>query len=93
MQQPLDPAALAALVQTIILEHGTRHRAEVIAPDQNILEFVDSFGLVNVLLALESRLDITLDLADVDLASLTRFGDFLDFVAGACQADRRAAQG
>jgi acyl carrier protein len=92
--QPLTRAHIAATVESVILEHASRHQAQAgaIGADQSILEFVDSFGLVNVIMDVESRLGVTIDLAEVDLGELVRFASFVSFLVATCAAAGHTAR-
>lgn len=48
--------------------------------DQDLLEFVDSFGFVQLLMAIEEPLGIELDLTTTDLGSIVRFDDLIAFI-------------
>jgi acyl carrier protein len=48
---------------------------------QDLLEFVDSFGFVQLLMTIEVPLGIELDLTTVDLGDIVRFGDLVTFIA------------
>lgn len=48
--------------------------------DQNLLEFVDSFGFLNLILHVEQVLGMELDLSEVDLSELVQFGELVDFL-------------
>jgi len=52
----------------------------VIDHHQDLLEFVDSFGFVQLLMSIEAPLGVELDLTSVDLGSIARFGDLVTFV-------------
>ncbi len=45
----------------------------------NILEFVDSFGFVQLIMDIENRLKIEVDLTDVDLGSIVEFDNLVQF--------------
>ena len=47
---------------------------------QDLLEFVDSFGFVQLLMAVEEPLGVELDLTTVDLGSIVRFDDLTAFI-------------
>ena len=54
----------------------------VVDGNQDLLEFVDSFGFVQLLMAIEAPLGVELDLTTVDLGSIVRFDDLTAFVLG-----------
>lgn len=47
---------------------------------QDLLEFVDSFGFVQLLMTVEEPLGIQLDLTTVDLGAIVRFDDLVKFI-------------
>lgn len=47
---------------------------------RDLLEFVDSFGFVQLLMAVEEPLGIELDLTTVDLGSIVRLDDLTAFI-------------
>jgi len=51
-----------------------------IGPDQNLLELVDSFGFAELILEIESDLQIELPLDRVDLASIVHVDRLISFV-------------
>lgn len=53
---------------------------DAISDDQDLLEFIDSFGFVQLLMSIEPPLGVELDLTAVDLGSIVRFGDLVGFV-------------
>ena len=60
----------------------------VIDDHQDLLEFVDSFGFVQLLMAIEGPLNIELDLTSIDLGSIVRFDDLVAFIVkSACDAN------
>jgi acyl carrier protein len=54
----------------------------VVDGNQDLLEYVDSFGFVQLLMAIEGPLGVELDLTTVDLGSIVRFDDLTAFVLG-----------
>ena len=66
--------ALAIMVPDSLSEHS------VIDDHQDLLEYVDSFGFVQLLMSIEQPLGIELDLTSVDLGSIVRFGDLVAFI-------------
>jgi len=54
----------------------------VVEGHQDLLEFVDSFGFVQLIMAIEEPLGVELDLTSVDLGSIVRFDDLTTFVLG-----------
>lgn len=67
--------ALTTIAPNRLTEHS------VIDHHQDLLEFVDSFGFVQLLMSIEAPLGVELDLTSVDLGSIARFGDLVTFVA------------
>lgn len=63
---------------TVVPDRFSDHSA--IDDHQDLLEFVDSFGFVQLLMSIEAPLDIELDLTSVDLGSIVRFGDLVAFI-------------
>ena len=57
-----------------------RHGDLLVEPGQNLLELVDSFGFAELILELESELDVELPLKDVDLASIVHADRLISFV-------------
>lgn len=51
-----------------------------IHPDQNLLEMVDSFGFAELILDMESALDIELPLDRVDLADIVHVENLVAFI-------------
>ena len=54
--------------------------SSAIASNQDLLEFVDSFGFVQLLMSIEEPLGVELDLTGIDLGSIVRFEDLTAFV-------------
>ncbi len=66
--------ALRTIVPDKLSDHGT------IACDQDLLNLVDSFGFIQVLMAIEEPLGVELDLAGVDLGDIVRLNDLVVFI-------------
>lgn len=66
--------ALRTIVPDKLADHGT------IACDQDLLHLVDSFGFIQVLMAIEEPLGVELDLADIDLSEIVRLDDLIIFI-------------
>lgn len=49
-------------------------------PEQNLLELVDSFGFAELILELESELNVELPLNEVDLGSIVHVDRLISFV-------------
>lgn len=67
--------ALSAIVPDRVSETSP------IDSDQDLLEFVDSFGFVQLLMSIEAPLGIELDLTTTDLGSIVRFNDLVAFLS------------
>lgn len=66
--------ALAKMVPDRLLDNPT------VEGHQDLLEFVDSFGFVQLLMSIEEPLGIELDLTNVDLGAIVRFDDLVAFI-------------
>lgn len=53
---------------------------DAISDGQDLLEFIDSFGFVQLLMSIEPPLGIELDLTAVDLGSIVQFGALVNFI-------------
>ena len=77
------PSPTKTQVESVVLDGLARLRRQPsieIRPDQSLLEFVDSFGFVNLLLEIEADLGLELDLSQVDLADIVVFGGLIGFI-------------
>ncbi len=52
----------------------------VLNDQQDLLEFVDSFGFIQLLMAIEEPLEIELDLTSIDIGTIVRFDDLVAFI-------------
>ena len=66
--------ALRTIAPDRLAEHGA------IACNQDLLHLVDSFGFIQVLMAIEEPLGVELDLAGVDLSDIVRLDDLIIFI-------------
>ena len=76
------PAPTKTHVESVVLNGLAKLRQQPIEvhADQSLLEFVDSFGFVNLLLEIEADLGLELDLSNVDLADVVVFGGLIGFI-------------
>jgi acyl carrier protein len=58
-------------------------KTSALEEEQDLLEFIDSFGFVQLLMSVEEPLGVELDLTTVDLGAIVRFGDLAAFIAKA----------
>ncbi|MEE9303380.1 MAG: phosphopantetheine-binding protein [Thiotrichaceae bacterium] len=82
MQTTNSDTVIATIKQCLTLRAPNR-----IAPgtdidgDQNLLELIDSFGFVELIVELEDKLGIEIDLSEIDLSEIVHFKNLTKFVS------------
>lgn len=59
---------------------NTDSRIDIISNEQDLLEFVDSFDFVRMLMTLEEVLSLELDLTAIDLGHIVNVGNLIQFI-------------
>ena len=78
----LTPERVAEALKAGICRHVPQgHKGRLsIEPTQNLLELVDSFGFADLVMELETELDVELPLDQVDLASIVHADRLINFI-------------
>jgi acyl carrier protein len=75
-----NEAAIRTAVIAALHEAGPQREGMLNDPPSNLLEVVDSFGFVQIIMSVENALKLNLDLTEVDLGSIVEFDRLVEFL-------------
>lgn len=82
MQTTNSNTVIATIKQCLILRAPNRITPDSdIDGDQNLLELIDSFGFVELIVELEDKLGIEIDLSNIDLSEIVHFKNLSRFIS------------